>query len=110
VRHQLELALHREQQKKFTLVDRIDLPFLVVICENGYYLLRLPLKLEHDLNKIYETDVAVFHRLRSAASKHYFFNISRSSVEFCSVFDALFDEVLLAVRQHLANHFPCYLD
>jgi hypothetical protein len=72
--------------------------------------LRFPLELKHDLNEVNKADVAVFHRLGSTARENYFFDLGGTSVEFSSVLDALFNEVLLAIGEHFADHFPCDLD
>ena len=69
-----------------------------------------PLQLQHNLDKVNESDGTVLHRLGSAASEENFLHTGRSWVEARAKLNALLDEVLLAIRQHLADHLPCDLD
>lgn len=110
MRHQFNLALHRENQEQFTEIYVVYLAFLAVITKNKYYLGRLPLQFQHDLDEIDKSYSPVFVGARNPTGKYDLLYLSRAAIEFALVLNTLLYQILLSVLEHLAHHVPCNLN
>ena len=107
MRHQLKFAFDGEHDEKLARVEnRVHLPLLNVVFEDEHDLCRLPVQFQHYLDEINEPNCSVLDGLGRPARKQYFLDLCVPRVKPQPELDALLDQILLPIFQHLPDHLP----